>query len=72
MKNNKKIKIALVAFYMVGISLTYGYMKQDVGCYTDNVVGTGFMCDLGNAAVSLAWPSYWLFHSGSLLFEPDE
>ena len=68
----RKHLAGLIVIYIVGITLTFGYTNSDAGCYSGYQVGTGFSCDIGNFFSSTVWPMYWVYHTGYILFEPEE
>lgn len=65
----KKILIAVV-FYCVMISVTFGYVQKNNGCYTPDPAFT--TCSTDPFFSATFWPFYWIYRSGTLLFAPKE
>ena len=60
----------LVILYCIMIGVTHGYVMDRNNCYL-NPPQYGDACSAGPLFAATFWPAYWVYHSGTLLFEPS-
>lgn len=65
-----RIIIALIFLYCAMTAFTHGYVMDRNNCYI-NPSEYADRCSEEPMAKATIWPLYWIYHSGTLLFEPD-
>jgi len=64
------MKITIIAIaYVLMISVTYGYSQRLWSCHETSYERACYT-DAGGAGI--VWPVFWVFHVGTLMFEPDD
>jgi len=69
MNQNRRI-FTLVILYCIMIGVTHGYVMDRNDCYI-NPAQFGDACSTEPMFKATFWPLYWIYHSGTLLFEPN-
>lgn len=64
-----QIAWTVILFYCAMIALTHGYVYERNDCYI-NPPEYGDDCGAEPMAKATIWPLYWVYHSGTLIFEP--
>jgi len=70
MKERRRI-IALTILYCIMIAITHGYVMDRSDCYINPPKYNRMICNGGPALKATIWPVYWVYHAGTLLFEPS-
>lgn len=61
--------VICVILYCVMIAITHGYVMDRNDCYVNPSKYT--ICSEEPMAKATIWPLYWVYHAGTLLFEPS-
>ncbi len=61
--------IVLIFLYCIMTGVTHGYVMDRNDCYIHYQRGDA--CNAGPLFAATLWPLYWVYHSGTLLFEPN-
>lgn len=61
--------IVLIFLYCIMTGITHGYVLDRNDCYINP--SQYDECDIGPLFAATVWPLYWIYHSGTLLFEPS-
>ncbi|KKM69581.1 hypothetical protein LCGC14_1449310 [marine sediment metagenome] len=64
-----QIALCCVGLYCAMVAFTHGYVMDRNDCYI-NPPEYGSACSEEPMAKATIWPVYWIYHSGTLLFEP--
>jgi len=65
-----RLLVICVLLYCMMTAITHGYVMDRNDCYI-NPSQFGEVCDAGPIFAATFWPVYWIYHSGTLLFEPS-
>lgn len=66
-----KLLVICVLLYCVMVAVTHGYVMDRNDCYINSSEYYKTDCSEEPMAKATIWPLYWIYHSGTLLFEPS-
>lgn len=62
--------ILCFVIYCFIVAFTYGYVLERNNCYPLDPTSFSDECSAEPFFKATIWPIYWIYHSGTLLFEP--